>query len=295
MRSFEHTISKVTVAAGPSFHRGRDQILSVGDAQWVIGKMTYSYADKDLRDEEVDVFVERGCGGTWEQLGTTKTTKDGDHATVEGVVDSGGRVYFEIPKAKELGAGRHRVRLVVAGDQTFTDVRIDVLPKGSPVVVSDVDGTLTASETAEFPALLQGDLPAAHPKAAEALSALAAKGYRVVYLTARPEFLTGRTHDFLDVSGFPPGIVHTTTGMTGALGEAAATFKSDELAALAAHGHKIEWAFGNKESDTEAYEAAKVPREQRVFLKVSDTHGGRRIEAYEEILPAISALPATCK
>ncbi|HSO34004.1 MAG TPA: phosphatidylinositol transfer protein, partial [Labilithrix sp.] len=258
-------------------------------------KITYSLVDTDLTDEEVDVFVERGCGGTWEKLGTATTTRMGDHATVDGVVDSGGRVYFKIPRAKELAVGRHRVRLVVAGDQTSTDLRIDVLPKGSPIVVSDVDGTLTSSENAEYPALLTGSLPAAQPRAADALAALTAKGYHVVYLTARPEWLTGRTHEFLAASGFPPGIVHTTTGLTGALGGAAATFKSEELARLAAHGHAIAWGFGNRASDTDAYDAAKVPLAHRIFLGVTDTHGGKRIDGYAEILPVIAATAATCK
>ena len=295
-RRWNHSIvSKVIAATGPAYHRGRDQAIAVGEAQWVIGKITYSLIDKDLKDEEVDVFVERGCGGTWEKLGTAITTQGGAHATVDGVDDTGGRVYFQIPKAKELAAGSHRIRLVVAGDLTSTDLRIDVLPKGSPIVVSDVDGTLTSSETAEYPALLTGKLPDAQPKAADALATLAGKGYHVVYLTARPEWLTGRTHEFLRANGFPAGIVHTTTGLTGALGGAAATFKTDELARLAAHGHIVDWAFGNKASDTDAYDAAKVPEAHRIFLGVTDTHGGKRIDGYAELLPALAAVPMTCK
>src|SRR4051812_30651002 len=74
IRPFTHgVISNLVVAAGAAHHRGRDQILSVGDPQWVIGKITYSAVDKDLKDEDVDIFVERGCGGTWEKLGTVKT------------------------------------------------------------------------------------------------------------------------------------------------------------------------------------------------------------------------------
>jgi hypothetical protein len=295
-RSFNHYGSSAVTLTGPAFHRGRDQIVSVGEAQWVIGKFTYSYIDTDLEDEDVDIFVERGCGGTWDKLGSTRTTTSGAHATVENVEDTGGRVYFEIPKAKELGPGRHRVRLVVAADHTSADLMIDVLPKGSPIVVSDVDGTLTSSETAEYPALLTGSLPAAQPHAADALSMLAAKGYHVVYLTARPEWLTGRTHEFLTQNGFPPGVVHTTTGLTGANGSAAAAFKSGELTLLQRHGHAIRWGFGNKPSDTDAYEAAQInPLDHRVFLRVDDAHGGRRIEAYSDILPAVTATPAVCK
>jgi hypothetical protein len=288
-------VSPAVVASGPAFHRGRDQIVAAGDAQWVLGKFTYSYIDTDLDDEEVDVFLDRGCGGAWEKLGTTKTTTAGSHSTVEGVEDDGGRVYFQIPAEKKLAPGRHRVRMVVAGDQTSADAIIDVVAKGSPIVVSDVDGTLTDSETAEYPALLSGALPNAQPKAADALSALAVKGYHPVYLTARPEWLTGRTKEFLAKNGFPPGVVRTTTGITGAIGGAAASFKSAELSLLAGHGHKLEWAFGNQTSDADAYDAAQInPKDHRVLLRVNDPHGGRRIEAYSEIIPSLQTLPATC-
>lgn len=296
MRSFNHYASSAIALTGPAFHRGRDQIVSAGEPQWILGKFTYSYIDTDLDDEDVDIFVERSCAGAWEKLGSTKTTTAGAHATVEDVKDTGGRVYFEIPKANELAPGRHRIRMVVAADHTFADLIIDVVPKGTRIVVSDVDGTLTDSETAEYPAMLKGLVPGAQPRAADALSSLAAKGYHVVYLTARPEWLTGRTTEFLKQKGFPPGVVHTTTGITGLPGAAAATFKTAELALLKAHGHTIEWAFGNTTGDTDAYNAAEInPVDHRVFLRADDAHGGRRIEAYSEILPALAASPAACK
>ncbi|MGC4079490.1 MAG: hypothetical protein QM702_21110 [Rubrivivax sp.] len=294
-RAFTHSLSNVYSLA-TAYHRGRDMIYGAGDAQWIVGKFTYSLVDKDLEDEEIDVFVERGCAGSWEKLGTTRTTSSSTHATVEGVADSGGRVYFQIPSAKALAPGRHRIRMVVAGDHTSADLLVDVVPKGAKIVVSDVDGTLTSSETAEYPALLTGSLPDPQPHAADVLSTLAGKGYHVVYVTARPEWLTLRTHEFLAKNGFPPGIVHTTTGTTGALGGAAASFKSEELTRLASHGLTIAWAFGNQPSDTDAYEAAKIePRDHRVFLRVDDSHGGRRIEAYSEILPVAAKEAALCK
>lgn len=295
-RAWNHYSARIVVAAGAAYHRGRDQIVPVGEPQWVIGKFTYSMLDKDLEDEDVDVYVERGCGGSWEKLGTAKTTSGGEHPSVEGVDDNGGRVYFKIPQDKALAPGRHRVRLVVAGDHTSTDLLIDVVPKNAPVFVSDVDGTLTESENAEYPALLTGSLPNAHPKAAEALTALAKKGYRPVYLTARPEWLTGRTREFLATRGFPVGTIHTTTGVTGALGGAAASFKSAELALLTAKGLDIGWAFGNKASDGDAYEAAKIdPKDHRVFLRATDRYGGRRIEAYSEIISDVNAAAPVCK
>jgi phosphatidate phosphatase PAH1 len=295
-RDWEHTTSSFVVASGSPHHRGRDAIYTVGQAQWIIGKFAYGTNDKDLKDEDVDVWLDRGCGGAWEKLGTTRTTEEGAHATVEGVEDSGGRVYFEMPAGKELALGRHRVRLVVAGDHSSADLLVDVVPKDAPVLVSDVDGTLTSSETAEYPALLSGDLPEAQPDAAAVVTALVKKGYRPIYLTARPEWLTARTKEFLATRGFPPGIVHTTTGLTGALNDAAAEFKSAELVLIGQKGLTIKWAFGNKESDTDAYHAANVqPVNQRVFLQVDDAHGGRRIEKYADVLPDAQAATLACQ
>lgn len=295
-RAWKRSLSQYIVKAGDAYHRGRDQIVTVGEPQWVIGKFTYSYLDKDLPGEEVDVFVQRGCAGGWEKLGTATTTDTGQHAPVEGVTDDGARVFFEIPKDKALGAGRHRVRMVVAGDQTFADAILDVVPEGTPIFVSDVDGTLTENETAEYSTLLSGAQPPAHPKAADALAALASKGIRPVYVTSRPEWLTARTREFLAEKGFPPGIVVTTQGVTGTYGAFARDFKVRELARITAHGVKVAWAFGNHAIDAEAFHAAKIdPVDHRVFLRMDDPNGGRRIEAYSEILPTLEAAPATCK
>jgi phosphatidate phosphatase PAH1 len=286
-------------AAGKPNHRGRDQIVVEGAPQWVIGKFAYATNDKDLKDEEVDVFVERGCAGAWEKLGTAVTTEDDEHAAVEGVPDTGGRIYFEIPAAKKLALGRHRLRLVVAGDHTSADLLIDVVAKDTKIVVSDVDGTLTSSEDAFLAALATGQVPEAQPDASKVLHALASSGYRIVYLTARPEWLTGGTRDFLRRRGFPTGLVHTiTSGLTGAVGAtgtAAVEFKTAELEAFTAKGVKIAWAFGNRDTDTEAYAAANIqPPDHRVFLQLDDPKGGRRIESYTEFLPVVSAAPSAC-
>lgn len=295
-RAWAHTTNALTARVGDAYHRGRDRVMKVGTKQIVIGKFTYGLADVDIEGEEVDVFVERACGGAWEKLGTTTTTYAGDHADVDGVADSGGRVYFEIPAAKQLPPGRHRVRMVVAADQTFADALLDVVPDGAPVFVSDVDGTLTETENAEWSALLQGTDPPAHPKAADALTALAARGIRPIYISARPEWLVDKTHAFLEKEGFPPGIVVTTTGLTGLFGGAARDFKVEALARLAAEGVKITWAIGNTSSDQDAYEAAAIqPLDHRVFLRLTDPHGGRRIEAYSELLPLTTAQAPLCK
>ncbi|MDI1483152.1 phosphatidylinositol transfer protein [Polyangium sp. y55x31] len=281
---------------GDPNHRGRDLFLNPGDPQWILAKFSYGTFDDDIKGEYVDVYVLRDCGDTWEHLGTATTTEDGEHATVEGVEDTGGRVYFQIPPEKALGLGRHRVHLVVKGDLSTTDLFVEVVPKGTPVFVSDIDGTLTTYETEEFVALAQGALPEVRKDAAKLFDVLVSKGYHPFYMTARPEWLGARTRAFLDQNGFPHGIVHTTLTKSGALGSEASSYKTGELLMLAQKGMIPTYAFGNTDTDAEAYFNAMVqPDERRVFIEFDDTvHGGRRIESYTELLDEAEALPSLC-
>jgi len=298
-RAFRHARTRLATMQGAPNHRGRDLFVNPGQPQWVIAKFAYGVADKDLEDEDVDIFVQRDCGSTWEKLGTATT--GGSRPLLpaaEGIEDGDGRVMFQIPKERELGPGKHRVRLVVAGDQSSVDLFLDVVPPKTPIFISDVDGTLTSSENVEFIKLLTGDLPETHPGAPEALRALAEKGYRPIYVTARPEWLVPRTREFLELHGFPPGIIHTSTSITGAgFGSSAAAFKVDELRALAeAKGLVPSFGFGNMPSDSDAYASASIePVDHRIFYQIDGAFTGKRIESYTELLPAFTALPAVCK
>jgi hypothetical protein len=276
-------------------HRGRDLVVVEGEDQWIIGKFAYGLTDKDLKGEEVDIYVERGCAGRWDKLGSARTTQDGEHAPVFGIEDTGGRIYFQIPQDRQLPLGRHRVRLVVAGDHTTADMLVEVVTKETPMFVSDVDGTLTSSEFVEFKKLLTGKLPDAQPDAAKALTELVARGFHPIYLTARPEWLTHRTREFLADRGFPPGIIHTTTTVTGAIGGAAAEFKKKELVDLSSKGLNIRWAFGNRPSDDDAYRAASFADFVHfIFLGMKNPRDGQRIDHYSEILAEIADEPPRC-
>lgn len=277
--------------------RGRDMFYVEGEDQWVIAKFTkWGFPlDKDIEGVPVHIFLDRGCAGAWEELGVAVTTVEGEHPTVEGVDDTGGRVYFKIPEADRLEPGRHRLHLVVEESWNTAEVRIDVVPAGAPFFVSDVDGTLTTSENAEAWDFLLGTIPDPHPFAAEALSLLASKGYRPMYITARPEWLDRRTREFVALHGFPPGLIHTTLTFTGGTGDTAVAYKTEELAMLADKGLVPSWLFGNKDSDAEAFDTAGVPPERRIFFQFTDAvHGGRRIESYEELLDEFAALPDLC-
>lgn len=293
---WEHTESTFVTNAGDPRHRGRDMFYLPDDEQWVIAKFAYAANDWDLSGERVDLYLLRDCVGEWEGLGSATTTFDDEHPTIEGVVDSGGWIFFQIPEAMKLGVGRHRIWAVVRGDGSSADVYLDIVEPGTPIFVADVDGTLTTTETEEFGALFSGTLPEVRPDAPEALWELVDHGYHAFYLTARPEWLGARTRAFIEQRGLPPGLYHTTLSFDGALGSAAVEYKSGELDALADRMLEPAWVFGNTDSDGEAYEHANVqPLTQRVFVQFDDAYGGRRIEGYDELLGEFAGLPLVCE
>ena len=290
-------VSPIIVSTGAPNHRGRDLFLNPGDPQWIIAKFAYGLIDKDLVDEDVDIYLQPDCSGPWVLLGTARTTDDNQHATVEGVEDSGGRIYFQIPPPLALGPGWHRVHLVVAGDLSTTDLQLAVVAPGTPMFISDVDGTLTTSETEEYTALLTGMIPGANPSSPAALSRSPSRGYHPMYVTARPEWLIDRTREFLTARGFPRGLVHTTITLSGAIGGSAVDYKTGELTMLARRGLVPAWAFGNTATDADAYANGAIqPIDHRVFFQFTDAaHGGRRIEDYGTLVPELMALPvAAC-
>jgi len=285
------TARSSTISYLGAIHQGRDELLVAGEPQWVLGRFLYGAA-LSLLGEEVDVYILRGCAGSWEKLGTTTTSKQaGEHAAVDGVTDDGGRVFLPIPASKALGLGRHRIRMVVAGDHSVAEQFIEVLPTGTQLLISDVDGTLTerldtttslvCDEESVFPAIasaVTGSIPQArlHGGASAAYRSLVHAGYRPVYLTARPEFLAENTRRFLrenirnDGRGdLPAGVVHTTLALTGAFNAAAQTFKTDELTRLAAKGFELVIGIGNRMSDVAAYDASKIPN--KFFYENPDT------------------------
>lgn len=227
VRSFRHGSSRLVVGSGAPRHRARDVLVLEGEAQLLEAKLAYGPADKDLHDEDVDVLLVPDEAGPVRRLGTVRTSEDGRG-------DDGGRARLRLEGGAALPAGRHRVRFVVRGDGSEVDGVVAVVPRGAPVFVSDVDGTLTSGEWAELPAALVGRLPAAHPGAARILGALASRGLLPVYLTARPEWLVPRTRAFLAANGFPEGVLFTKRDRSGAFGDAAAAYKRQVLGELGA-------------------------------------------------------------
>lgn len=294
-RGFRNPRSSQVAASTPK-HRARDRIVAVGEPQWIVGKFAYGALDRDLVGEEVEVAARPEGARDFSVLGVVMTTDDGEHAEVDGAHDSGGRVYFRVPEGKTLGIGRHEVRLRVLGDGTETSLVVHVVPRGTKLVVSDVDGTLTTAEAIEVAAFVRGVTSPVRVDAARALGLLAERGYVPVYLTARPEWLVGRTRAFLSEHGFPPGIVRTKDDKSGSIGPSAAEFKKRELELLRAGGLEIAFGFGNRSTDVDAYAAYVAEPTHRYFVGLEDDppgalRGGRGFASYTELLPELARVP----
>lgn len=281
---------------GTPRHRGRDMFFQEGEAQTIVAKFAYGLITDRLTDEDIDVFILRSCGTTWKKLERVRTSnKRHSDRKFEGFEDDEGRLIYDIPPAERLPVGRHRVRLVAAGDGSATELFIEVVPRGTKLAVIDIDGTLNMGTLSEVAYKLFDGQSSIRAGAPEVLRGLAKKGYRPFYLTARADLDADRTREFIRARELPEGIIHTTHLVVGLFGRPAAAFKVEELDFQKQRGLEAAFGFGNQKSDADAYDRAGIPSRQRFFFEYDDTdHGGRRIDSYETLIPEITALDSTC-
>jgi hypothetical protein len=244
----------VTWFARPD-HRGHDLVATSNGDQVLRGKLAYGLTDKSLPHEPVELFA---CvAGTWQKLGTARTNGDG-------------RFAYALHGADRLPVGLRDLYASVVGDRSGVRFLAYIAPAGSRVLVSDVDGTLTASENAFVKAVVYGAGVRPQPGAAESLQAAAAEGYQIVYLTARGERFTDETRYWLGSNGFPRGPVRLAPGLFVKPGAATIAYKQDVLQGLAAF--MLAAGVGNRKSDIAAYTAAGIPAE-RIFVKLPEYNG----------------------
>lgn len=119
----------------------------------------------------------------------------------------------------------------------------------APVVVFDIDGTLTDDELTETP----------HPGATQAVNAYVEKGYDVVYVTARWDLiLRGSTESWLADNGFPDEELYMAPSLL-VTEESRVEFKTDTLTDIEAAKDQVVYAYGDSSSDFDAYANVGVP------------------------------------
>lgn len=281
-QGWRHTTSTITAALGGPNHSAEDIIGKPGQARSLRAKFTYgSVASKDIQDETVRVWID-DCA-TWRELGDYATTTDG-------------RIALPVPT--QFGPGTYEVRFQVLGDQSTTTSFLSVLPAGTHVIVTDIDGTLTASDSELFAQIVDGThVPVAYPFAVDLTTAHAARGHVVVYLTGRPYWLTQRTRAWVTNLGFAPGPLHVTDSNEEALPTNAGvgSYKMAWLRGLIDAGYIIDFAYGNAPTDISAYIGAGLPANQIWIIGANAGQMGTHAvaDSWEARAADVRALPAT--
>ena len=147
-------------------------------------------------------------------------------------------------------------------------------------IVTDIDETLTTADSEFLMQLMDSTYdPLERGEAAELINDYHARGYYIVYLTARAEsqfsiddaMIPARdlTEAWLVDHGFPmdentqlilaPGFV---------VGDATAMYKGQALLDLEAEGYTFDYAYGNALTDIDGYEMANIPKDVTFIIGV---------------------------
>lgn len=194
-----------------------------------------------LVGEAVSLWHYDTTAEAWSSLGRTTTDDDGAYD-----------VQVDMPQANG-----EPVYAMLEADGSCAEHYTYLWPPGTKVVISDIDGTLTASdaelqeETAD-PAYVQKT----KTKAVELTQAWAAKGYPVIYLTARPHVYRIETRTWLRDLGFAAGPAITANSLADP-----GAYKTRWLQRMF---QDFGWvpvaAYGNATTDVTAYEDAEIPK-----------------------------------
>lgn len=178
-------------------------------------------------------------------------------------------------------------------------------------IVTDIDATLTTSDTEFVTQLLTGaHEPAERPGGADLISAYAERGYFVLYLTSRPdgapvglsgETTTEATLRWLTEHGYPvdPDRTRLTLAPGLVFGDSSAEYKGGALVAMQGEGYEFRYAYGNATSDIDAYAEAGIPKDVTFIIGpeagVGDTVAIEGDGWLEHIGELVDELPTACR
>jgi hypothetical protein len=140
------------------------------------------------------------------------------------------------------------------------------LAPGRQVVLTDIDETMTTADEEIFLQIENEDYDQIEkPFSVELTQAWAAKGYQMIYLTARPHIFRAETRAWLNSHGYADGPMITAPELV--LGEAARQYKREWVSRLKDDlGWNVVAAYGNAASDIDAYEDGGLDKETTFII-----------------------------
>lgn len=193
-----------------------------------------------IQDEKISLWTYDGAA--WNKLAEARTGDDG---------------YYEVPDTGYVAENGHPIYSMLDADDTCAEHYDFLYPRGTKVVISDIDGTLTLDDMQLLNQIPDETLiPKMMGSADKLTQAWAMKGYPIIYLTARPHVFRPETRAWLRDLGFPVGALITAADV----GDAA-PYKTMWLQRmLQTFGWTAVAAYGNADTDITAYEAAGIPK-----------------------------------
>jgi hypothetical protein len=202
---------------------------------------------KPLQGERVSLWFYDQGAAAWTAIGRTETDQSGG---------------YELPDTGFVAPNLQPIYAMLEADGSCAEHHDFLVPPGTKVIVTDIDGTLTLNDNELLMEIVdEGYVQVMMGAAARLTNAWAAKRYPVIYLTARPHLLRNETQVWLRDQGFAPGPMITSNGSPDA-----AVYKTAWLRRMIT---ELGWVpvavYGNAATDITAYEAAGIPKD-RTFI-----------------------------
>lgn len=247
---FEH-FGNSLLALDKPYHMGHDRIVKAGEAVTVTGEFDYGLAfHKDLEDEKVRAYLTGTGMEGWQDLGTFITNSDG-------------KIFVPVDGQKE---GQYKLRMVVLGDLTYADAYISAIEPGKKAVVFDIDETLTTSDLQQVFDYIGLTTADARPAAAQLVNEYIDRGYQPLFITARTYWQAKDTREWLRDAVELPEFVMRTTLSNGQSLHQAAQYKTQVLQEFQAAGLEIVRAYGNADTDAQAFNNVGIPLENTYMI-----------------------------
>lgn len=242
---FKHFGSRTISAWYTPYHMSHDIVVKADEPSTITGKFDYDRAiHKDLEDEKVKAFLYGEGMNQWQALGEYTTDRDG-------------KIFVTLPKLKE---GEYAVHMIVEGDLSSTTGYVSVINNKRDAVLFDIDGTLTLNDFEAVGDYLGISNAQAYGYAKQTVKAYQEKGYQILYLSARPYWLMKNSRAWLRSQDLLPWHVHSNANAELLEHKDTADYKQKYIKQLQANGIHIFRAYGNANTDIQAYAEAGIPK-----------------------------------
>jgi phosphatidate phosphatase PAH1 len=243
-KPFANVVNHVLAARYQPWHMAHDSIVKAGTAASMSAKFDYdAVLHKDLEGERVHVYLYGTGMAGWRHVGRYLTDSDGK---------------IDVPLGTQP-VGEYLVRFVVEGDLSTTSGYLSVVEAGRDSIVFDIDGTLTTSDFEAYADYAGVKHATPYRYAPEVVNTWRDKGYQLIFLSARPYWVTRDGRAWLGLQKIAPWHYHSNPYSGGPMPPDTRQFKGDYVRHLRdVVGLHIVRVYGNALTDIGAYADAGI-------------------------------------